>query len=361
MAFSVSGAASACAARDSRRPSGYCGLAGGVSVRNPKVWLIAVVVIVGIGVGYLFRGPQPEISLKAETIFSIGPLDVTNTIITAYVVSAILIILAIMAGRRAALIPSGFYNFVEAIIEWMMSVVEGIAGPKNGRIFFPLVGTIFLFIISCNYFGLLPIVNSIGVAHRGEHQETGFVAQDAGPIKLVMPNDGQVKEGDQATEKQAPKLISFRPYFRSVNSDLNSPLAIALYAFVAIEFWGLSALGFKYLGKFLAFPPFAKFNPINIFVGTLELISEFIRIISFTFRLFGNIFAGDVLIVFITFLAPFAIPLVFYGLETFVGFIQASVFALLTLVFAVMAVESHDGGEHEAHGAHGEQAEAATH
>src|SRR5581483_12450269 len=132
-------------------------------------------------------------------------------------------------------------------------------------------------------------------------------------------------------------------------------------SFIFVEMWGFQSLGLKYLGKFFAFPPFAKFSPIGLFVGFLEFLSELIRIISFTFRLFGNIFAGDVLITFISFLAPFIFPVVFYGLETFVGFIQAAVFALLTLVFAVMAVEHHDEGGHEAHEPHGGHAEAAAH
>jgi F-type H+-transporting ATPase subunit a len=332
--------------------------------------LIVLAAVVMVIVGFLVAGPQPEISLKAEPIFAIGPFQVTNTVITAYIVSAILVIVSIIATRKASLIPSGFYNFVEAIVEWMLSVVEEIAGPVNGRKFFIVVATIFLFIISCNYFGLLPIVNSIGNVHRGNEQTTGFVAKDAGPIKLIMPHAAEVKEGEEQTSSHEndPNLSSFRPYLRSVNSDANSPLAIALWSAVFVELWGLQALGIKYLGKFFAFPPFGKFSPINIFVGFLEFLSELIRIISFTFRLFGNIFAGDVLITFISFLTPFVFPVVFYGLETFVGFIQAAVFALLTLVFAVMAVEHHDEGEHEAHqapgahgAAHGGHAEAAAH
>lgn len=339
-------------------------------MRNPKVWLIVLAVIAMVIIGFLVAGPQPEISLKAEPIFAIGPWQVTNTVITAYIVSAILVIVSIIATRKASLIPSGFYNFVEAIVEWMLSVVEEIAGPVNGRKFFMVVATIFLFIISCNYFGLLPIVNSIGNVHRGNEQTTGFVAKDAGPIKLIMPHAAEVKEGEEQTSSHEndPNLSSFRPYLRSVNSDANSPLAIALWSAVFVELWGLQALGFKYLGKFFAFPPFAKFSPINVFVGFLEFLSELIRIISFTFRLFGNIFAGDVLITFISFLTPFVFPVIFYGLETFVGFIQAAVFALLTLVFAVMAVEHHDEGGHEAHeapgahgAAHGGHAEAAAH
>ncbi len=147
------------------------------------------------------------------------------------------------------------------------------------------------------------------------------------------------------------KLALIIPLFRSVYSDVNNTIALALISFFMVEFWGLRTLGFSYLGKFFNFS-----GPIPFFVGILELLSEFIRIISFAFRLFGNIFAGEVLILMLTFLLPFLIVDIIYGLELFVGFIQAAVFALLTLVFAVMAVEhhdeEHDGDGHESEAGH---------
>ncbi len=142
-------------------------------------------------------------------------------------------------------------------------------------------------------------------------------------------------------DKQLGVLV---PYFRSMNTDINSPLSIAIMAMIFIEFWGITTLGvFKYAGKF-----FNVSSPIAFFVGILEFIAELARIISFTFRLFGNMLAGEILLLVMTFLAPFVVALPFYGLETFVGVIQAFVFAMLTLVFAVLAVSSHD--DHEDHG-----------
>jgi F-type H+-transporting ATPase subunit a len=134
------------------------------------------------------------------------------------------------------------------------------------------------------------------------------------------------------------------PYFRSMNTDINSPLSIAIMALIFIEFWGITTLGvFKYAGKF-----FNVSSPINFFVGILEFIAEIARLISFTFRLFGNMLAGEILLLVMTFLVPFLVALPFYGLEVFVGVIQAFVFAMLTLVFAVLAVSTHeDHGEHE--------------
>lgn len=153
------------------------------------------------------------------------------------------------------------------------------------------------------------------------------------------------------------KLALIIPLFRSVYSDVNNTIALALISFVMVEFWGLRTLGFSYLGKFFNFSGFIPF-----FVGILELLSEFIRIVSFAFRLFGNIFAGEVLILMLTFLLPFLIVDIIYGLELFVGFIQAAVFALLTLVFAVMAVEHHDEehGDHEGEAGHDDMESQGT-
>ena len=137
-----------------------------------------------------------------------------------------------------------------------------------------------------------------------------------------------------------------------MNTDINAPLAIAIFSFIFVEFWGLSALGPGYLKKFFAVDAFKKgpLGVIDIFVGLLEFVSELSRMVSFTFRLFGNIFAGEVLLTMMMFLVPFVLVDVFFGLELFVGLIQAFVFAMLTLVFAQTAVAHHGGGEHEGHG-----------
>ncbi len=154
------------------------------------------------------------------------------------------------------------------------------------------------------------------------------------------------------------------PYFRSVNTDINAPLAIALFSFVFVEMWGLQSLGLGYLKKFFAFGAILKKGPmgiIDVAVGLLEFVSELSRMVSFTFRLFGNVFAGEVLLLMMSFLVPFVLVDVFYGLELFVGLIQGFVFAMLTLVFAVTAVSHHGDGEHEEHGAADGHAEPAHH
>ena len=140
------------------------------------------------------------------------------------------------------------------------------------------------------------------------------------------------------------------PLFRSAMTDVNAPLAIAIFSFAFVEFWGFQSLGFGYLRKFFNFGRLLRGSPmglIDVFVGLLELISEFIRMVSFTFRLFGNIFAGEVLLLMMVFLVPFVLVDIFYGLELLVGLIQAFVFAMLTLVFAQMAVAHHGDDQQE--------------
>jgi F-type H+-transporting ATPase subunit a len=170
---------------------------------------------------------------------------------------------------------------------------------------------------------------------------------------LVHASDKAIEELG-AQDKQLGVLV---PYFRSMNTDINSPLSIAIMAMIFIEFWGITTLGvLKYGSKFLNFS-----SPINFFVGILEFIAEIARIISFTFRLFGNMLAGEILLLVMTFLVPFLVALPFYGLETFVGVIQAFVFAMLTLVFGVLAVSAHGDHDEEHDDAHGHAAPAAAH
>jgi F-type H+-transporting ATPase subunit a len=431
-----------------------------------KVGGIAVIVIALIGVGLIVaKGPQPEIVVPAEVLWKAGPLNITNTMLTAWVVMAFLVILSLLATRSMSLMPGGLQNFVEAAIGFLVDQVENIAGEAKGRVFFTVIATIFLFVLVSNWFGLLPFFNAIGksedIGHeifheievhaaegKGFEKEEDFAgwimdgsssfiytkpnAKDADFVipagssagaaadkyvvflaetfagykraegaseELVTPEEvreaaailertadapklliadeaaehGTEGEGEAAHEgvvspalgvtitginfEDSQKFALVIPYFRGVYSDVNNTLALGIIAFFMIEFWGFKFLGFGYLGKFFVAP---WKSPIGTFVGLLELLSEFIRIISFTFRLFGNIFAGEVLVLMLTFLMPFVLVDLIYGLELFVGFIQASVFALLTLVFAVMATEHHGEDEHH-EGHHDEDASADAH
>ena len=342
--------------------------------------LIAVGVIVLMVVGFLYvKGPSPVIIVRPEAIFSVAGLEVTNTMFTSWVVVAILCLIAVIAGRGISLVPSGFSGVVEAIVAGFYGIVVGVSGEEKARRFFWVIATIFFYVLASNYFGLLPINNVIGkpeIGH-GEKQvvfrETTIAGMKIAYIPInpppgcegaacpsahgveAKPAEGKAAGAHAPAAGESYGLLA--PYFRSVNTDVNAPLAIAIFSFIFVEFWGFSALGPGYLKKFFNFGGLLRLQPmaiIDVFVGLLELVSELSRMVSFTFRLFGNVFAGEVLLTMMSFLVPFVLVDVFFGLELFVGLVQAFVFAMLTLVFANTAVTAHGGDDHgEAHGATG--------
>ena len=306
--------------------------------------------------------PTPAIILAPETVFHIGPLDVTNTMFTSWCVTLLLIAVAWTAGRSMTLVPGGFSGAVEALVGGFYTFIENVVGEQNARTFFPVVATIFFYVLVSNYFGLLPMNFAVGHTepNHGEVQHVFEQTSIAGIDFAYIPLSSDDRDTSDPAEpaivpehegEQFSGLLA--PYFRSVMTDVNAPLALAIMSFIFVEYWGISALGVGYFGKFFAFGRLLRGNPmglIDVFVGLLELISEFIRMVSFTFRLFGNIFAGEVLLLMMSFLVPLVLVNVFYGLELFVGLIQAFVFAMLTLVFAQTAVAHHGDGEHEEHG-----------
>jgi F-type H+-transporting ATPase subunit a len=211
------------------------------------------------------------------------------------------------------------------------------------------VATIFLFVLLSNYSGLIPGVGSIGIYHEEAHSAE---VQSEGEVDaVVVEEEAEVGEGEvvvveeaglEAEEEHHAILV---PLFRAPSADLNVTLALALVTMVMVQFWGVQALGANYFHKFFNFNTGKGFiRGIFAFSGILELISEFAKIISFAFRLFGNIFAGEVLLAVMAFLVAFIVPVAFYGLELFVGFIQALVFMMLAVVFFSTAVISH--GDH---------------
>jgi F-type H+-transporting ATPase subunit a len=244
-----------------------------------------------------------HISLSAEKLFSIGALDVTNSMFTSLIVSGLLIAFALWVrlSLKKTSRPTGVQNIAEWLVESLIGLVHGVTNNKKKTAeFLPLVGSFFLFILLSNWMGLLPGFGSIGFYEEG-----------------------------------AEKV--FVPYLRAATADLNMTLALGIISIVAVQYFGLKHLKLSYLKKYFNFS-----NPINAFVGLLELVSEFSRIISFAFRLFGNVFAGEVLLVVMSALTYVIIPMPFYGLEIFVGFIQALVFAMLSVVFYNMATIGHD-------------------
>lgn len=237
----------------------------------------------------------------------------TNTMLSAWIATAVLVIVFFLATRRLSLVPRGLQNFGEWVVEVLYNFVQGVVGPQYGRTFFPLIATIFLFVAVNAWLELLPIYQSLGFLD---------------------------KEGRLSTH-----------LLRAAPTDLNFPLALALVSAVFVEYWGVRAHGPGYMKEFFRFESLLKgriFDGlIEVFVGVLEFLSHGIRIVSFTFRLFGNITAGEILLLVIGFLVPFVALLPFYGLELLVGFIQALIFAGLTLGFAAVAVAAHEAeGEH---------------
>jgi F-type H+-transporting ATPase subunit a len=337
---------------------------------SPKTVLIIVLALFIFILGFIFlRGPTPHIAIAAETLFSVGPIDVTNTMITSWIVVATMVLVVFLATRRWEMVPRGAQNVVEAAVEAFYNLVINVAGEKNGRRFFPVVATIFFFVLASNWLSLLPVFNTIGGVQEEEH---GFVMKDAGGVAYV-PFSGpgglsadSIDGDDPDHEEQYEQAIDdgnvvgeLLPFLRGPNTDLNTTLALAIVSAIAVETWGITSLGImSYGSKFFRpgtfFRGIARFNPamvfqgiIDGFVGFLEFISECVRLLSFTARLFGNMFAGEVVILMFTFMTPLLITtFIFYPLELFVGVIQAFIFAMLTLVFGVMAVAH---GEHSAH------------
>ncbi len=244
-------------------------------------------------------------TLASETIGHIGSFELRNTLLMAWLAMAVFIVLALLLRRtKYREVPGRFQMFMELIVGGLFDFFDSVVGDRTRtRKFFPLVATIFLFLVLANWMGILPGVGSITI--EGMH-------------------DGH--------------LLNI-PLFRSMNADVNMTLAIAVISVVMTQVFGIAALGvLPYAGKYFVAP---WRDPVMSFVGILELIAEFAKIVSFTFRLFGNIFAGEVLLVVISFLLPYLGPLPFLGLEIFVGFIQGLVFALLTIVFLAMATVGH--------------------
>jgi F-type H+-transporting ATPase subunit a len=287
----------------------------------------------------------PTISLPPETIPADG--TITNTQI-ATILADIVILLLFGLGLRNLrrnpddLVPRGrWQNLLEMWIEVLHNLAQSILGGR-ARVVFWLGATIFIFIMIANWMELLPGFESGGII---EEAHEGVEAYEKGTFLGIPAVVGPLPEGSHEHG------YILRPFLRAANTDLNTTLALALVAMVMVQVFGVRALGGKaYFGRFVPTRRIGEGNPmglIDIFVGILETISEFAKVISFTFRLFGNIFAGQILLFVMGFLIPFLFygVLIFWGLEIFVGAIQALVFMMLTFIFAAMAMTSH--GDHE--------------
>jgi len=293
--------------------------------RKRLIALAIIVILVVLNFINPFKVQRPSIQLAAEQVFEIAGVPISNAMVASWLTTLVLVAISLLATRKMKLAPEGrsLQNAVEAIIEALYRYMERMAG-NHARVFFPLAATLFLFIITSNWMGLLPGYGSFGLVRGDEGYRT-----------IV-------------------------PLLRSANTDLNTTLALAICSVLGTQLYGIRVLGLSaYLSRFVNITRFTQFfaglirggprKPIgyllrgglDLFIGLLEIFEELTKILSFSFRLFGNIFAGEVLLVVVAFLVPYAASLPFMGLELFIGFIQALIFMVLTVAFTMRAITPH--------------------
>ncbi len=375
-------------------------------------WLIVLIIIGNVYAARAFAPIMPHVQVPAEplagpfTLPLIGELYLTNTLSSLLVADLILILMALsvrLATRKGELVLGGFAGAIEALVEGIYNLVESTAGKWTRQIF-PWMATIVLLVLVVNWMELIPGVDSIGSFHEPHaglpayetqtlfsigdfdvstvteevefegghdegHADSGELHSDETHSDEVMAGEAHETEAEhsEGEHMEGSSLVGFTPWIRVTSTDLNFTVALALISVVVTQIIGLRALGPGYFSKFFAFRnfgrmwvsenlgPFDVMMPfLDIFVGLLEFIAEIAKIISFSFRLFGNIFAGSVLLFVIGSLVPVLVQSGFLLLEVMVGLIQALVFGMLTMVFMTMATQSHD--DHDDHGE--ERAEA---
>jgi F-type H+-transporting ATPase subunit a len=301
---------------------------------------------------------EVHVELAAETLWEVGPVHITNSMFMMFVVMALILIVFTLIARGARFIPGRAQSVVEMIVEFILDLVEGTAGRRIGRRIFPLVSGIFIFILFANFSGLLPGVGTITLDKGDDShaEETALVAQadteSEADEHAATDDHGEAAAGEEEHHSTAV------PIMRPPTADLNMTLAMSLLTFVVVQIAGVSAHGIGGRIKHMADPPF---------LFPIEVISELSRIISLAARLFGNVFAGEVLLGVMYGMAnaikialvPVVFPVVFIFLEVLFGTIQALVFALLTLIYITLAAAGHDDHEHDETHAHA-PADAAT-
>ncbi|GAB4198525.1 MAG: F0F1 ATP synthase subunit A [Roseiflexaceae bacterium] len=302
-----------------------------------------------------------HISAAAEPLVCIGGalqgavcspgtvVPITNGLVMTVLIDLLLVLTIIFGVRNLQLVPRGLQNTIEAVVEGVYNFALSV-DRKNVAKFFPVPATIFLFFLYANMFALVPGVGSIGMCTPKHSPEA--VASIPYSADASVASSAAKAEGEEGASKGVLSTLPGAcdgvviPYLRAPAADLNVTIAFALVAWIMIQFFGFQALGVGYLGKFFNF----REGALGVFVGLIELISEFSRIISFAFRIYGNIFGGEVILAVMSFLFAYLLPLPFYGFEVFVALMQALIFAILTLIFMQMAVQAHGG--HDDHGHH---------
>jgi F-type H+-transporting ATPase subunit a len=347
-----------------------------------KRWIVLALILIGAYAAFwgpsILKPISPVVVLPAEpTGLEIAGFPITNTILATLIADVVLLLMAFGAWRfhrSGNQVPSGFYNAFEAIVQFLWDTVETAAGKWARRIF-PVVGTIFLLIFVANMVKLVPGFESIGYMIEA-HKEPAYA-----PVKLFSigslgvytldkgqpveveehgaengEEHGEEAAGEEAHGEEAAyadgapcTACEVVPYLRGSATDLNFTFALAVIAVIMTQVYGVWALGPSYFEKFFQFKQLISggvFGIIDFGVGFLELILEFAKILSFSFRLFGNIFAGALLLSIVGALLPIVIPPGLYLFEIFFGIIQAYIFYLLATMFISMALVSHHGEEH---------------
>ena len=315
--------------------------------RRPwRRWVVLVLMIVGFVLGGIFVPVQPEITVAAEKLIEeplftlpvIGPFYLVNTLPTLLFTILVVLVIAYFTGRslnksaQTDLVPRGIGNLMEAFFELLYGMTEGATGSKWAPVIFPWFATIMFYVLFANLLKLIPGFESIGILHQ---VAAGHPAQGS----LLMP--GETENG-----------FVLVPFLRGVSVDLNFTFAIAIISVFMTQVIGVQAQGAGYFSKFFNVRTMFKtpfFGAMDFLVGLLETISEFSKIISFAFRLFGNMFAGIVLVAIVAgLLGKISIlPSMIMMFELFVGVIQAFVFGMLTMVFMAQATQGH--GHEEEH------------
>lgn len=308
------------------------------------LYAAGAIILVALSLKFL-KFDLPVISVSAEKLphWSLFGMPITNALLTSWIVTIIIIVVAYLTTRNMKLVPSGMQNILELIVDALYGVIDGMAPSEWTKKFFIIPATIFFYVLVSNWFGLIPGLAGIGFCET--------------------PHGGETEAASHATYIGCEPGQELVPIFRSPSSDLNNTLMLAIFTQIAAQVFGFAALGFGgYMTKFFVFDGIkAAFKPdengkkggfgqlamgvIEMLVGLLELLSEFTKVIAYTFRLFGNIFAGEVMLIVLTFLVPTMITLPFLGLEVFVGAVQAFVFFILSAAFYTLAVTPHHAEE----------------
>lgn len=275
-----------------------------------------------------------ESTLYAENITHVGGFPVTNALLTSFVAVIIISLIAITIRIRLKEVPKGIQNVLEALLEGALQLCDQVTNSRKiSTKVFPIAFSIFMFILVNNWLGLLPLMG-FGIIESGEHGK------------------------------------AFIPFLRSGTADINTTIALALMAVISANLFGIFSIGiWKTFNKYVNVkalvgiftrvwkePTVLVVAPVTFFVGILELVGEFAKIASLSFRLFGNIFAGEVLLMSMSAILPYFLPIPFMFLEVFVGMIQAMIFSILVLVYFTIAAQDHDS--HDEHEGHHEEADS---